>query len=54
MTLIQRFSRTFTHVFIGLGLGFGLAFAALPSLAADYPAAKEGSWLVRDFKFHSG
>jgi len=27
---------------------------ALPVLAADYPAPKEGSWVVRDFKFHSG
>jgi homoserine O-acetyltransferase/O-succinyltransferase len=35
-------------------LGVGLLIAALPATAADYPAAKEGSWLVRDFKFHSG
>ena len=27
---------------------------ALPSLAADYPAPKEGSWVVRDFRFHTG
>ena len=54
MILIQRFTRTFARGFIGLGLGFALAIAALPALAADYPAAKEGSWLVRDFKFHSG
>jgi homoserine O-acetyltransferase/O-succinyltransferase len=27
---------------------------ALPGLAADYPAPKEGSWTVRDFKFQSG
>jgi len=24
------------------------------SLAADYPAPQEGSWVVRDFKFHTG
>ena len=30
------------------------ALAALPSLAADYPAPKEGSWVVRDFRFHTG
>ena len=54
MTLIQGFTRTFTHVCIGLGLGLGLVIAALPALAVDYPAAKEVSWLVRDFKFHSG
>jgi homoserine O-acetyltransferase/O-succinyltransferase len=33
-----------------------LAFAltALPALAADYPAPKEGSWVARDFRFHTG
>jgi len=33
-----------------------LAFilAGSVSLAAEYPAPKEGSWVVRDFKFHSG
>lgn len=35
---------------------WGLAFTAttLPGMAADYPAPKEGSWLVRDFRFHTG
>src|SRR5438034_6984886 len=35
---------------------WSLAFilAALPSLAADSPAPKEGSWVVRDFRFHTG
>ena len=28
--------------------------AAMPSLAADYPAPQEGSWVVRDFRFHTG
>jgi hypothetical protein len=23
-------------------------------IAADYPAAKEGDWVARDFKFHTG
>jgi homoserine O-acetyltransferase len=27
---------------------------ALPSFAADYPAPKDGSWVVRDFRFHTG
>ena len=33
-----------------------LSIAALsaPGLAADYPAPKEGSWIARDFKFHTG
>src|SRR4030095_2528403 len=35
-----------------------LASAALlapaPARAADYPAPKEGSWVIRDFRFHTG
>jgi len=31
-----------------------LALVALPALAADYPAPKEGTWVVRDFRFHTG
>ena len=27
---------------------------ALPALAADYPAPKEGDWVTRDFKFSTG
>ena len=32
------------------------AFIALPfaALAADYPAPKQGEWVARDFKFHTG
>lgn len=28
--------------------------AALPAFAANYPAPKEGDWVARDFKFHTG
>lgn len=31
-----------------------LALAALVAFAADYPAPKEGDWIVRDFRFHTG
>jgi hypothetical protein len=31
-------------------LTFFLILPALPALAADYPAPKEGSWVVRDFR----
>jgi homoserine O-acetyltransferase len=31
-----------------------LAFVSSICFAADYPAPKEGSWVVRDFKFHTG
>jgi homoserine O-acetyltransferase len=35
-------------------LGLGLAVAALPALAAEYPAPREGMWVARDFRFHTG
>jgi homoserine O-acetyltransferase/O-succinyltransferase len=33
---------------------FGLAMISLAANAADYPAAKEGDWVARDFRFHTG
>jgi homoserine O-acetyltransferase len=27
---------------------------ALPAMAADYPAPKQGDWIAKDFKFHTG
>jgi homoserine O-acetyltransferase len=46
MTPIRRFIQAM--------LSLLFALAALPGLAADFPAAKEGSWVVRDFRFHTG
>ena len=37
-----------------MACGLAFALAALPGVAADYPASKEGDWIVRDFKFRSG
>src|SRR6185503_12490328 len=31
-----------------------LVAAATAASAADYPAPQEGSWAVRDFRFHTG
>ena len=31
-----------------------LALAASAALAQGYPAPQEGTWVVRDFKFHTG
>jgi homoserine O-acetyltransferase len=31
-----------------------LSLIALSALAADYPAPKEGDWVARDFRFHTG
>src|SRR5437667_12718111 len=35
-------------------LGLALAMTAAAGWGADYPAPKEGDWVVRDFKFHTG
>jgi homoserine O-acetyltransferase/O-succinyltransferase len=35
-----------------LSLAFGLTTFVV--VAADYPAPREGSWVVRDFRFHTG
>src|SRR5260370_20971676 len=35
-------------------LSLAFAAAALASVAADYPAPQEGSWVVRDFRFRTG
>jgi len=31
-----------------------LTLFTLPAVAAEYPAPKEGAWVVRDFRFHTG
>src|SRR5690349_17583511 len=31
-----------------------IALLALAAGAAEYPAPKEGSWVARDFRFHTG
>ena len=31
-----------------------LSLIALPAFAADYPAPKEGHWIAKDFRFHTG
>jgi homoserine O-acetyltransferase/O-succinyltransferase len=35
-------------------LAVALAITGLADAAAQYPAPKEGEWLVRDFRFHTG
>src|SRR6478672_8408405 len=31
-----------------------LSMAACAAIAADYPAPKQGDWITKDFKFHTG
>jgi homoserine O-acetyltransferase len=35
-------------------VGAALCVAALPVLAAEYPAPKEGTYIAKDFRFHTG
>jgi hypothetical protein len=35
-------------------LSVALALTPLTASAADYPAPKQGDWIARDFRFHSG
>jgi homoserine O-acetyltransferase len=37
-----------------LATSLTLSLAAFAAMAADYPAPKEGSWIARDFRFHTG
>src|SRR4051794_39008715 len=30
------------------------AFISFAALAADYPAPRQGDWIAKDFKFHTG
>jgi homoserine O-acetyltransferase/O-succinyltransferase len=40
--------------FPSVALSAALALTSFSAMAADYPAPKEGSWIAKDFKFHSG
>src|ERR1700750_2083623 len=31
-----------------------ISLGALPAAAADYPAPKQGDWIAKDFRFHTG
>ena len=39
---------------VHVAVAFVLALIAAPAGAADYPAPKQGDWIARDFKFHTG
>jgi homoserine O-acetyltransferase len=40
--------------FFGAALSAAFALTLSAALAADYPAPKQGDWIAKDFKFHSG
>ena len=35
-------------------LAAAFALTSLTAVAADYPAPKQGQWIAKDFKFHTG
>jgi homoserine O-acetyltransferase len=37
-----------------MAAALALVFVAAPVAAADYPVPKQGDWVARDFKFHTG
>ncbi len=39
---------------IKAAFALAVAFSPLSASAADYPAPKQGQWIARDFKFHTG
>lgn len=38
----------------GAALGLALSASVPPARAADYPAPQQGTWVARDFRFHTG
>lgn len=46
MNVLKLLARAFCCV--------SLSLAALAAFAADYPAPQQGSWVVKDFRFHTG
>jgi homoserine O-acetyltransferase/O-succinyltransferase len=47
----MNFTRVFFSFVVGALVYFLIAFS---SWAADYPSPKEGDWVLRDFRFHTG
>jgi homoserine O-acetyltransferase/O-succinyltransferase len=43
-----------TSTFFRAALAAALTLIAFPAMAADYPAPKQGDWVVKDFRFHTG
>jgi len=39
---------------LSAALSAALALTSFAASAADYPAPKQGDWIARDFKFHTG
>src|SRR5258708_11109663 len=47
-------SHAATRVVLSVLALSGLAFSAVSAAAAEYPAPREGDFVARDFRFHTG
>jgi homoserine O-acetyltransferase len=44
----------FSRAALSVGIAVVFAMTSFAALAADYPAPKQGDWIAKDFKFHTG
>ena len=49
-----RFMRSCFTMIWALALSVGTALTAMPASAQNAAAPKEGTWIVKDFRFHTG
>ncbi len=42
------------HSLLRAAFFVALSLIGLPAMAADYPAPKQGDWIAKDFRFHTG
>ena len=47
----MKFSRAALSIALAM---VSLAMISFAASAADYPAPRQGDWIVKDFKFHTG
>ena len=40
--------------YLRAALSAALVLTSVTAMAADYPAPKQGDWIAKDFKFHTG
>ena len=44
----------FSRIMLSVAFAAVFALTSLTASAADYPAPKQGDWIAKDFKFHTG
>src|SRR5206468_5908372 len=52
--ITMKFSLAASSAAASVALSIILALASCAASAADYPAPKQGDWIAKDFKFHTG